>query len=99
MKLWTWYIDCGRMGELNGAFFATDQELERVLGYEVYLDDVLGKHSEITVELERDQFTALEISEQSVAVITEKLGTTLSGINPISCAEEHNEELWEEDDD
>lgn len=99
MKLWTWYIDCGRMGELNGAFFATDEQLERVLGYEVYLDDVLGKHSEITVTLESDQFTALEISKQSVAVITEKLGTTLSGINPIESAEENNEELWEDNDE
>ena len=96
-KLWTWDVDCGRMGELSGAFFATEQELERVLGSDVCLYDVLGKHSEIEVELEREQFTELEISEQSVKVITDKLGTTLSGINPINEAEEQNEELWEDE--
>ena len=97
MKLWTWHIDCGRMGELEGAFFATEQELERVLGSDICLYDVLGKHSEIEVELERDQFTELDISEESIAVITKKLGITLSGINPINEAEEQNEELWEDD--
>ena len=95
MKLWTWNIDCGRMGELTGAFFATNEELERALGYEIWLDEPLGKHSEITVELERDQFEALEISEQSIAVITEKFGITLSGFNPVEIAEEQREEKGE----
>jgi hypothetical protein len=92
MKLWTWHVDCGRMGELTGAFFATEEELAHALGYEIWLDEPLGKHSEIEVELERDQFEALEISDQSVAVITEKFGTTLSGFNPVEIAEDQLEE-------
>lgn len=99
VKLWTWFVDCGRMGELNGAFFATDQQINKVLGFDICLDDVLGKHSEIEVELERDQFEVLEISAESTAAITEMFGTTLSGVNPINEAEEQNEELWENEDE
>jgi len=80
------------MGELTGAFFATDEDLECALGCEIWLDEPLGKHSEITIELERDQFQGWDISEQSVAVMTEKLGTTLSGFNPVEIAEEQREE-------
>lgn len=92
MKLWTWFIDCGRMGDLTGAFIATEEEVERALGYEIYLDEPLGKHSEINVELERDQFQDWEISEQSIGVLVDKLGTTLSGFNPVEIAEEQREE-------
>lgn len=98
MKLWKWELDCGRMGTLGGAFFATDEQLERVLGCEVYLDDVLGKHSEICFTLERDLFTELQLSAESTKTLIDKLGTVLMGEDLILHVEESGQ-LDDEDDD
>lgn len=44
--------DFGRMGDLESVFITTREELERIKKREdLYLNDVLGKHSEIQIEL------------------------------------------------
>lgn len=44
--------DCGRMGDLEGVFVATVEEINGRLGKEIHFGEVLGKHSEITGKLE-----------------------------------------------
>ena len=53
-KLYSFYWDCGRMGNLQGLFIAEESEVQKILSKEVYFGEVLGKYSEIygTVDFE-----------------------------------------------
>ena len=50
-------VDCGRQGELDGVFVATDEDIEILVdnGIEVYFGEVLGKHSEVYGKIEYDE--------------------------------------------
>ena len=50
--LWKFHWDCGRAGDVEGLFIATEEEVENLIGSEVYFGEILGKHSEVygTVE-------------------------------------------------
>ena len=45
--LYAFYWDAGRMGELEGLFISTKEEISKNIGKKVYLGEVLGKHSEV----------------------------------------------------
>ena len=52
------------MGYLSGIFVAEDEDVLKVMGQEVYLDEVLGKHSNVTAE----------ISGETIEVLTDDQG-------------------------
>lgn len=49
--------DFGRSGELTGIFVSTEQEITDIIGKEVYFGEALGKHSEVSMTVEEDNFT------------------------------------------
>lgn len=51
-KLYKFYWDCERMGEVVGIFTAEEDEVNKAIGSEIYFGEILGKHSEIDGELE-----------------------------------------------
>ena len=45
--LYKFYWNCGRMGDLNAVFTAEKEDIDNIMGKNIYFGEVLGKHSEI----------------------------------------------------
>lgn len=82
-NLYSFHYDCGRMGELNGRFLATQAEVEANFGKMVSFYDVLGKHSEVHIRLSDENITLVTDNREFLAKATD-LGIDLeNGINPL----------------
>jgi hypothetical protein len=87
------YWDCGRMGYLESIFTCTREELEKAIGQEVYFGEVLGKHSEISGQLDKSDVTILSDDQEFIAKFESVLGSgTISGHNPLEYIEYMEEE-------
>lgn len=75
--LWSFHWDCGRAGDLEGVFKATKDDVKRLVGYDVYFGEVLGKHSEVYGRIEERDIKLL--SDDPIEVINAKE----SGYDPL----------------
>lgn len=82
--LWKFYSDCSREGNLEGLFVATEEDVKKAIGYEVRFGEVLGKHSNIRGCLEETDIEKVELDLEIVKKVTEILGETWSGYNPLN---------------
>lgn len=83
MFLWKFYWDCGRMGSVEGLFIASQDEIDKSIGKQVYFGEILGKHSEIYGTLDLEDLEKVDLEESAVLKLKELLGDTLSGYNPL----------------
>lgn len=82
-KLWKFYADFGRMGELEGLFIMEKEHIENIIGESVYFGEVLGKHSDIVLNMQEDHFTEIDLDEDAVNKLHDALGSNdISGYNP-----------------
>ena len=96
-KLFSFYWDCGRSGFLDGLFVATQEEVDKVVGKEVYFGEVLGKHSEVYGTLQADDVKLIDIDEDAIEKIVAVTGESISGYNPITTyADNHYDDEPEE---
>lgn len=58
-KLYRFAADFGRMGRLSGIFSADEKDIENSIGKTVNFGEVLGKHSEIVLNITNDDFTEI----------------------------------------
>lgn len=86
--LWKFYWDCGRMGEVSGLFVATEDEINKSIGKEVYFGEILGKHSEVCGTLDREDLEKINLDSVSTERVAEFLGDTWSGYNPLKYIDE-----------
>jgi hypothetical protein len=95
-KLFKFEVSCGRMGDLEGIFTATQEEVDSIIGKRVYFGEVLGKHSDIFLSegnLKSEHIILLSDDQEFVTKFIEILGKgTISGINPLDYIEESDEE-------
>lgn len=96
--LWRFSYSC-RAGTLEGLFVATDAEVDAACGKTVNYGEVLGKHSEVSIDLEPDHFERLDVDMEAVAKLTAVLGKTLCGRNPLAKIAEQEREEQEADAD
>jgi len=89
--LWNFYIDCGRSGSIEGLFVATEEEVENLIGKRIYIDEPLGKHSEVSGTIEKHEITKLELDSETVDKVSRILGSTWSGFNPFDYVREEVE--------
>lgn len=81
-------LNCGRMGDLDGLFIADSDAIRDAYGTEVYFGEVLGKHSEITCELDPSQITIKSEDQDFIAKLESVIGSqTISGFNPFDYIE------------
>lgn len=75
-------VDCGRQGSLEGVFIADSEDVEYLISnsVSVYFGEVLGKHSEISGIIEKNDIELIT-TEQNVIDVVEKYGLQ-SGYNP-----------------
>lgn len=81
--LWKFKWDCGRVGDIEGLFVATEGEIKDALDKDVYFGEVLGKHSEVYGFLGEDDVTKIDIDTDTMEKVTSVLGKTWSGYNPL----------------
>jgi hypothetical protein len=91
LNLYRFHWDCGRMGDVEGLFIATQAEVDAAIGKSIYFGEILGKHSEVYGDLEEGDISLVSDDQDKVAWLQELLGSSLSGYNPlgyirISCA-------------
>jgi len=80
-KLYRFSVDYGRMGDIESVFTEDDAVVSKCIGKEVYFGEILGKHSNISVELEESQFEVLSDDPIVIDIIEKYIGET--GHNPI----------------
>lgn len=100
MKLYKYYENYGRMGAIEGLFFLTDEEVEKYKKYSgaIYWDELLGKHSEGYFNFSDDTLGVIELPENVVATLYEKLGQVLSGPFDFEYFDEIIQERMDEED-
>lgn len=82
------FWDCGRMGDVQGLFVTTEEELEKAYGKRVYFGEILGKHSEVYGTLDRNDITVKSEDQEFIAQLVTLLGEHISGYNPLDKIEE-----------
>jgi hypothetical protein len=95
-KLIQFYADCGRMGDLEGVFIDTEENLREIIGKKVDFGECLGKHSEIIIEMEESMFTLTTLPEDVIGLLEEVKIT--SGFNPITEWEYYREDREAEEE-
>lgn len=83
-KLYKFYWDCGRQGDVKGMFIADEQEVKDSIGQNIYFGEILGKHSEVYGTIDEGDITEVKVSEQTVKEMEEVLGYSISGYNPLN---------------
>jgi hypothetical protein len=81
--LWKFYWYCGRQGDLDGLFVATEEEIKNIIGKRAYFGEVLGKHSEVYGNIEENDIEKIDLDSETVEKVSKILGKTWSGFNPI----------------
>jgi len=88
-KIYKFDWDCGRMGDLSGLFIADSAEIEKLIGKEIYFGEVLGKHSEVSGTLDKDDLTVQTDDQEFIKKFEKLIGTgTISGFNPLDYYDE-----------
>ncbi|HID0769541.1 TPA: hypothetical protein ACXC99_003638 [Clostridium botulinum] len=83
-KLYKFYWDCGRQGDVEGMFIADEKEIEGAIDEEVYFGEILGKHSEVYGTIEQGDIEEIKVSQTTVKEMEEIIGSTISGYNPLN---------------
>jgi hypothetical protein len=77
------------MGDLSGLFIADSAEIEKLIGKEIYFGEVLGKHSEVSGTLDKDDLTVQTDDQEFIKKFEKLIGTgTISGFNPLDYYDE-----------
>jgi hypothetical protein len=97
VNLYRFYVDCGRMGVLEGVFAENEKLIKKIIGRNVYFGEVLGKHSDVRVRMEEDHFTKLTDDQDFIKKFKEY--ELASGFNPFNYIEEWDESFSEENED
>lgn len=87
-KLYSFELDYGRSGYLEGLFIAEEKEIAEIIGQNIQFGEVLGKHSWVEDEMTEDMFEVIDLPPEVVSILEEKVGSTVSGYNPLDFIEE-----------
>lgn len=98
-NLYSFYVDCGRQGSLDGLFITTQEQVDKAVGCEMYFGEVLGKHSDVQGTLEAHEIKLVSSDQDKVEWLLELLGENVSGFNPLDYIQESDEDEEEEYED
>lgn len=90
-KLYKFHWDCGRQGDLEGVFIATEKKVSESIGKNAYFGEALGKHSEVYGFLEVGDFSVLSDDQtliEKLLSISNFQGGTINGWNPLCYIDE-----------
>jgi len=97
LKLYKFFWDCGRMGEMEGLFVADDKIVADTIGKELYFGEVLGKHSEIYGTLKKKDLTIISEDQEKINWLADTVQSySISGWNPLDFTNE--EDTYEDEE-
>lgn len=101
MKLYQYYEDYGRMGSIEGLLILTDDEVTKYKEYtnHLYWDELLGKHSGGNFLFSDDTLTVIDIPEDAVKILHDKIGKVVSGPFDLDYFDELIQEAIENEED
>ena len=82
-KLYSFFWDCGRMGDVEGLFIAEESEVDSAIGSQVYFGEILGKHSEISGTLSSVDLKVISDEQDKIDWLLGIIGYNVSGYNPL----------------
>lgn len=82
-KLYKFYWDRRPAGTIEGLFIATEDQVDEVVGEEIYFGSVLGEHSEISGLLFEEDVRVVSEDPYVIALLESRYGRTISGHNPL----------------
>lgn len=91
-NLYRFYWYCRRSGRVEGLFISTQEEVDKLLGKEIYFGEILGKHSEVSGTIDEGDITLVSSDQEKVNWLLGLLGYTVSGYNPFDYYELEQEE-------
>jgi hypothetical protein len=83
-------VDCGRQGTLSSVFVADEKEVENIIGKTVYFGEVLGKHSEVIVDITEEDIVKITDDATIVEFVDKHFGSI--GHNPFDYINEDEDE-------
>ncbi len=83
LKIFSFYWDCGRQGNVEGIFVATQEAVDKAIGEEVYFGEILGKHSDVHGTLDAEDLTVLTDDQDFINKYIEIFGECGTGYNPL----------------
>jgi hypothetical protein len=86
-KLFKFLWDCG-YGNVEGLFVSTKEEVDNLIGKNVYFGEILGKHSEVYGTIQEGEITKIDLDTETVEKVSKILGEIWSGYNPFNYLEE-----------
>jgi len=93
-KVFKFSASFGRMGDLEGVFISTQEDVDALFGQKIYFGEVLGKHSEVILKIEPKHITVVTDDAKVISLFDEF--DLSNGYNPFDYIEEDEEE---EDDE
>lgn len=101
MKLYRYYESVGRMGDIEGLLFLTDEEVTKYKEYThcLWWYEVLGKHSEDNFHFSDTTLSVIELPEEAIKALYDAVGSVVSGPFDLGYFEEQIEEYIESNKD
>lgn len=88
--VWRFVVDLGRMGRLDSVFTAEEDAVFDAIGKRVYFGEILGKHSDIDLDLRSEDF--VKLCEEPQMVEAFERFSFACGYNPLEFLAEAEEE-------
>lgn len=89
--IYAFHWDCGRNGDVEGVFIATAEDVENIIGKDIYFGEILGKHSEVYGRIKEGDIVLKTDDAAFVALWEEKkFGST--GYNPFDYLQDKDNE-------
>ena len=76
------FWDCGRSGEVSGLFICEEEDLNKIIGRDIYFGEILGKHSEVSGTISAEDFVIKSRDQDAVDSVISIFGEHISGYNP-----------------
>lgn len=94
--IYKFYCDCGSMGSLSGVFVADSEDIQNLIGSSVDFGEVLGRHSDISGEIEKDEIIFVT-DDANIVELFEKFDLE-TGYNPFDYLVEYEDDEENEDE-
>lgn len=92
-KLYKFSVSYGRCGDEDGLFIADEEVIKASIGRIVHFGEILGKHSEVSVELKEHHFKVISGDKAYIDdTLYEFNSNTLCGYNPLDYLDNEDEE-------
>jgi hypothetical protein len=92
MKLYQFNKYFHRQSDIEGVFIAEPEQINDLIGSNVYFGEALGKHSNVGCVIAEQDIKELQVLDSTVDDLLKVIGTDISGYNPLNYLLEPDEE-------